>query len=101
MRAHTCLLGTLLTIATSCASFQAAAPSGSDTEALRAMAREMAESWNEHDMRRFAALFMLAVEKVTVQFPTRDMGLVHVLWSIRGDRNADDTARQPRGGVFS
>jgi hypothetical protein len=32
---------------------------------------------------------------------TGDMALVHVVWNIRGDRNADDTARQPRGGVFS
>ncbi|HUG12368.1 MAG TPA: SgcJ/EcaC family oxidoreductase [Opitutaceae bacterium] len=123
-------------MATSCASLQVATPGGSDTEALRAVAREMAESWNAHDMRRFAALFtndadfmnvaathwkgreqieaehtrlhagqfresMLAVDEVAVQFPTRDMALVHVRWNIRGDRNADDTARQPRGGVFS
>src|SRR5688572_20229267 len=115
MRAHTFLLGTLLTVATSCGSFQAATPGGSDSEALRAVAREMAESWNAHDMRRFAALFtsdadfvnvagthwkgreqieaeharlhagqfresVLAVDEVTVQFPTRDMALVHVLW---------------------
>ena len=136
MRANMFLLGTLLAVGTSCASLQVAAPGESDAEPLRAVAREMAESWNAHDMRRFAALFtndadfvnvagthwkgreqieaeharlhagqfresVLGVDEVAVQFPTRDMALVHVLWNIRGDRNADDTARQPRGGVFS
>lgn len=136
MRAHTWLLGTLLTVATSCAPLQVATPGAGDTEELHAVAREMTESWNAHDMRRFAALFtddadfvnvagthwkgreqieaeharlhigqfresVLAVDQVAVQFPTRDMALVHVLWNMRGDQNADGSARQPRSGVFS
>ena len=133
---HVWLLGAVLAVTTGCAPPQKASYGASDTEALRDMAREMAESWNAHDMRRFAALFtddadfvnvagthwkgrtqieaaharlhvgqfresVLAIDQVAVQFPTRDMALVHVMWNMRGDRNADETARQPRSGVFS
>ena len=44
---------------------------------------------------------VLTADRFAVQFPTRDVALVHLDWSIRGDRNADDTAREPRSGVFS
>lgn len=38
---------------------------------------------------------------VTVQFLTQDVALVHVVWSLTGDKDPDGTARQPREGVFT
>jgi len=40
-------------------------------------------------------------EKTSVQFLRPDVALVHIEWAIKGDRNADDTPRPPRKGIFT
>lgn len=38
---------------------------------------------------------------VKVQFLRRDVALMHVDWTLKGDKEADGTPRSPRGGVFT
>ena len=40
-------------------------------------------------------------EKISVQFLRPDVALAHIEWAIKGDRNADDTPRPPRHGIFT
>lgn len=40
-------------------------------------------------------------EEVTVQFLEQDIALVHITWSLKGDKDPDGAARQPREGVFT
>jgi len=40
-------------------------------------------------------------EQVSVQFLGPDIALVHIDWAIEGDRDADDTPRLPRKGIFT
>ena len=40
-------------------------------------------------------------EHVTVQFLRPDIALVHIDWTIQGDRDPDDTLRSPRRGIFT
>jgi uncharacterized protein (TIGR02246 family) len=42
-----------------------------------------------------------ATKNVTVQFLKPDIALVHVDWSIVGDKDPDGTARKPREGLFT
>ena len=42
-----------------------------------------------------------ATREVAVQFLTPDISLVHVSWTIKGDKDPDGTPRQPREGVFT
>lgn len=42
-----------------------------------------------------------ATKTVNVQFLKPDVALVHVDWTLRGDRDPDGTPRPPRGGVFT
>jgi uncharacterized protein (TIGR02246 family) len=38
---------------------------------------------------------------VTVQFLKPDIAIVHITWSMRGDKDPDGTARPPREGLFT
>src|SRR5262245_16139788 len=40
-------------------------------------------------------------EHVSVRFLRPDIALVHIDWAIKGDRDPDDTLRQPRHGIFT
>lgn len=40
-------------------------------------------------------------KEVTVQFLKQDVALVHVAWSLKGDKDPDGTPREPREGVFT
>jgi uncharacterized protein (TIGR02246 family) len=41
------------------------------------------------------------VKNVAVQFIKPDVALVHVDWTLKGDKEPDGTPRPPRGGVFT
>jgi uncharacterized protein (TIGR02246 family) len=43
----------------------------------------------------------MTVLKTTTRFLRPDMAVVHWSWKIEGDRNADDTPRQPRFGMMT
>jgi uncharacterized protein (TIGR02246 family) len=38
---------------------------------------------------------------VSVHYLRTDVALVHISWVIRGDRNLDNSPRQPRQGLFT
>ncbi len=42
-----------------------------------------------------------STKTVNVQFLKPDVALVHIDWTLRGDKNPDGTPRPPRGGVFT
>ena len=42
-----------------------------------------------------------STKAVAVQFLKPDVALVHVDWTLKGDKDPDGTARPPRGGVFT
>ncbi len=44
---------------------------------------------------------VLRNEPPSVRFLTPDIALVHLRWAMRGDRNADGSAREPRSGLLS
>jgi uncharacterized protein (TIGR02246 family) len=47
--------------------------------------------------------FKESVRTVTdteIKFVTPDIAIAHVSWGMRGDKNPDGTARQPRNGVM-
>ncbi len=44
---------------------------------------------------------VLTVNQVDVALVKPDVAVVHVKWGMRGDRNNDGTAREPREGIFT
>ena len=53
--------------------------------------------------RTHAMMFKESVRTVTgtqIKFITPEVAIAHVSWGMRGDKNADGTARQPRNGVM-
>lgn len=42
-----------------------------------------------------------SVKNVALQFIKPDVALVHIDWTLAGDKDPDGTPRQPRGGVFT
>jgi uncharacterized protein (TIGR02246 family) len=44
---------------------------------------------------------VLAIKDTQVRFLKSDVAVVHVRWSMRGDRNSDGTPREPREGMFT
>ena len=44
---------------------------------------------------------VFATKEVTVQFLKPDIALVHVEWSLAGDKDPDGTPRKPREGLFT
>jgi uncharacterized protein (TIGR02246 family) len=53
--------------------------------------------------RTHAMMFKESVRTVTatqIRFITPEIAIAHVSWGMRGDKDADGTARQPRNGVM-
>ena len=42
-----------------------------------------------------------ATKKISMQFLTPRIGLVHVAWPLKGDKDPDGTQREPREGLFT
>lgn len=113
----------------------ASAQVASDEAAIRALATQWEQSWNQHDMKQLFELVTddadfvnvgarhwkgrqqieaehtarlgqfrestWSTKAVAVQFLQPDIALVHVDWTLQGDKESDGTPRPPRGGVFT
>ena len=44
---------------------------------------------------------VLTMKNTTVKFIKPDVAVAHVEWSIKGDKNLDETPRQPRQGIMT
>jgi uncharacterized protein (TIGR02246 family) len=44
---------------------------------------------------------VLTIKDTEMRFLKSDVAVVHVRWSMRGDRDADGTPREPREGMFT
>jgi uncharacterized protein (TIGR02246 family) len=61
------------------------------------------KAFEELQARTHATQFKESVRTVTsteIKFLTPDIAVAHVTWGMRGDRNADGTARRPRTGLM-
>jgi len=61
------------------------------------------EEFQKLQTRTHAMQFKDSVRTVTrtdIRFLTSDIALAHVRWGMKGDRNPDGSARQPRNGVM-
>jgi uncharacterized protein (TIGR02246 family) len=62
------------------------------------------KEFEEHHAQRHQMQFKESVWTTTdthIRFLKPDVAVVHVNWSLRGDRDPDGTPRQPRRGVFT
>ena len=62
------------------------------------------QEFKDHHAERHQIVFKESVwttKNVHLKFIRSDVAVVHVEWSIRGDRNADGTPREPREGLFT
>lgn len=72
-----------------------------NVDSYRGHGREMVEQGHA---RVHATKFkdsVLTIKDVQVALLTPNVALAHVTWGIRGDRNNDGTAREPREGLFT
>jgi uncharacterized protein (TIGR02246 family) len=61
------------------------------------------EEFEKLQTRTHATQFKDSVRTVTgteIKFLTADIAVAHIKWGMRGDRDADGTARPPRDGVM-
>jgi uncharacterized protein (TIGR02246 family) len=61
-------------------------------------------AFEEHHAARHAMQFKESIWQTTdvqVKFLKPDIAVVHVRWSLRGDKDPDGTARPPRRGIFT
>jgi uncharacterized protein (TIGR02246 family) len=62
------------------------------------------KAFKEHHDKKHAMQFKESVfttAEVQVKFLKPDIALVHVNWSMKGDKDPDGTPRQPRSGLFT
>jgi uncharacterized protein (TIGR02246 family) len=62
------------------------------------------KDFEEHHAKRHEMQFKESIwttSAVKVKFLKRDIAIVHVNWSLKGDKDPDGTPRQPRRGIFT